>query len=245
MHWMILSRISTNFQFLVLLRQGNSSSLTWTWPSFFSNLWSHQKIVIQANHTTVRAQEYHLCLPDGGLKNYIVHSEKGGGGRSFADRCSIKPSSDHHVKRENHTLVECPATWLSYSSRIVVTMRSLPYQAGTSLSNIAEATTTESRTTNNTSSYDHIWELFHIPDINEDEEEEGDISSDKASIGEKTEAQKVSREKRIGSVRNATSMPNITVKHVSSTHRNNGATRRAEMPIAIAMKLWSTVCIVI
>lgn len=69
----------------------------------------------------------------------------------------------------------------------------LPYQVGIALFDIAEATTTEPCTTNSTGRYDHSREVFAISDIAQDDEEEGDISSDNMSIAGETDAQRASR----------------------------------------------------
>jgi hypothetical protein len=64
----------------------------------------------------------------------------------------------------------------------------LSYQAGVTLSSIAEASTTKMCTDNSTSSCDHSWEVFHIPNINKDDEDEADISNDKANVAGEIEA---------------------------------------------------------
>lgn len=47
--------------------------------------------------------------------------------------------------------------------------------------------TTELYFTNSMSSCDHSWKVFHIQDINKEDENEIDIFSDKNGIAEKTD----------------------------------------------------------
>lgn len=68
----------------------------------------------------------------------------------------------------------------------------LPYHVGTALTDIAKATTTKPYTTDSTGSYDHSQEVFTILDIKEYDDEEGNISSHKASIVEEIDAYRAS-----------------------------------------------------
>lgn len=79
---------------------------------------------------------------------------------------------------------------------IVATMGLLPYQAGTALSDIGEVTTTELYTSNSTNNCDHCWEVFHIPDVNEDDDDEADISSDKTTIAGESDAQRATQQRK-------------------------------------------------
>ena len=76
-------------------------------------------------------------------------------------------------------------------------MEPLPYQAGSAVTDISEATTTESCITNSTGSCDHSREVFvMVSDITEDDEEEGDISSDKTSIVGEMAAQRDTQQRK-------------------------------------------------
>lgn len=63
----------------------------------------------------------------------------------------------------------------------------LPYQPETALFDIEEATTTKLCFTNGTNSRDHRWEVFHVQEVNEYEEEGDTISSDKDNVAMKTD----------------------------------------------------------
>lgn len=118
----------------------------------------------------------------------------------------------------------------------------LPYQAGTVLPDIVEATTTEPCPTNSTGSCDHSREVFHIPYVNEDDEEEGDISSDKASVAGETDAQRASRQcknRQCAQRRMRDCVPNIAARNASDMKPNDSAATRTETrtPTAVAAKL--------
>lgn len=101
-------------------------------------------------------------------------------------------------------------------------MGSLPYQAGTTLSDILEATTTEPSTTYSMSSCDHSREVFYVLEMFHMPGKKAISSATKPVWHERQRPKGLLGNIRIDNMRNVISMPNITAKSLSDTKVNDG-----------------------